>query len=348
MVSVRLLVQIFAVGSIAAVAACGGGGSSGTPAPVPTSTSVAVPTPTPTATATAVPSPGTLYVATTATAGPVTAYAAASTGASAPLETIAPAGVVPVSLAEDAAGNLYVLNRSGNSVLIYPKGATTPSRTITSTALVGPETSIAVDPSGNVYVLGFVTINATVGTQFGVAEFAPNAGTGATPIDAYTQTTQNNNVTGIGVDGVGQMYVPANVTGGNNEILVFAAGTTGGSATPTRTISATQLGASSGLNAIAVDAAGDVYVSVGTSNSIVEFAPQASGTATPARTITGAATLLANPTSIALDPAGELVVQNVPTVGAPYVTTYAAGANGNVAPVRTITGAANGAIAAGP
>ncbi len=354
MISVRLLVQICAVGSIAAVAACGGGGSSGSPTPIVSAPSVTGTSPTPTPTPTA--GAGTLDVATPAMTGPVAVYAANASGTPAPLYTLAPTGFdTPTSLTTDSSGNVYVLNQNGGSILVFAKGATTATRTITSSALVGPEIGIAVGASGNVYVLGNVVVSG-VGTTYGVAVFAPGAGANATPSQTFTNTS-NAGVTGIAVDAAGTIYVGTHATTGN-AILEFAA-TASGNATPTTIITgtSTQLGAN-GLGGIAVDASGNIYASVDQStanatNAIVAFAAGATGNASPARALSGAATTLANPTSLALDSAGELLVQNAPSGAAAYVTVYPTSANGNIAPTRTIgedvggTSAGGGAIAAG-
>ena len=61
---------------------------------------------------------------------------------------------------------------------------------------------------------------------------------------------------------------------------------------------------------IAVDAAGHVYASNHYRNSITEYAPGANGNVAPIATLTGPATGVQLPTGIALDPAGQLWVDN--------------------------------------
>jgi DNA-binding beta-propeller fold protein YncE len=70
-------------------------------------------------------------------------------------------------------------------------------------------------------------------------------------------------------------------------------------------------------------------------NSVTVFARTASGNVAPLRTISGAATGLDRPQSVALDPvADEIFVVNPKSAS---ITVYPRMANGNVAPLRTIT-----------
>ena len=85
------------------------------------------------------------------------------------------------------------------------------------------------------------------------------------------------------------------------------------------------------------------YVANNTGNSVTKYALGADGNMAPIGTISGAATGLSGPVGVALGAGGTLYVSNN-DFGAsnPSVTVYAAGANGNVAPIRKITGAATG------
>jgi len=122
-----------------------------------------------------------------------------------------------------------------------------------------------------------------------------------------------------------------------SDIRQFAPATNGNiSPTLTLTGAATLLFAP---NAIAVDAAGTAYVTnlatgpAGT-GSITVYAPGAAGNVSPSATISGVATLLAEPQGVAVDGAGDIYVANLSNI----VTQYAPGSNGNVAPIATISG----------
>jgi 6-phosphogluconolactonase (cycloisomerase 2 family) len=86
------------------------------------------------------------------------------------------------------------------------------------------------------------------------------------------------------------------------------------------------------------------YVTNANGNSVTEYAALADGNVTPIRTISGNLTGLHEPEGVALDAAGTLYVGNFSGNGSGVhaVTEYAAGANGNVAPIRTVGGALTG------
>lgn len=152
----------------------------------------------------------------------------------------------------------------------------------------------------------------------------------------------------VAVGATGIIYVANSNFGGTDRVTVYAAGSSG-NVTPIQTISgsATLL---SDILGIAVDGAGNIYVSNGAANgsgaeSVDVFAANANGNVAPLRTISGALTGIDHPYGVAVDPTGNLYVVN--NVGE-TVTVFAPGANGNVAPIQTIggshTGFANGPI----
>jgi sugar lactone lactonase YvrE len=94
---------------------------------------------------------------------------------------------------------------------------------------------------------------------------------------------------------------------------------------------------------IVVDRSGEIYVAVIDADEIVEFARGSSGNVSPTVVISGSHTTLSRPTGLALDGAGNLYVANCASgcgVGSasPGVLEFAAGASGNVAPIRVISG----------
>ena len=144
---------------------------------------------------------------------------------------------------------------------------------------------------------------------------------------------------GVALDTAGRLYV-ANCCG---QILVFAPGATG-EAAPISTIG----GDSTGLaypTGIAFDAKGNLYVSNRVAGpSITGYAAGATGNIAPITTIAGANTGLGSPTGIAFDASGRLYVANGANVASPAgkILIYAAGANGNVAPIDTTAGSNTG------
>src|SRR5690349_1296108 len=104
---------------------------------------------------------GNIYVANELgfSSNSVTVYAAGASGNATPTATIAGSNTglsVPVVIAVDGAGKIYVTNFGNNSITVYAAGASgnaTPTATIAggNTGLSGP-VGIALDGAGNIYV----------------------------------------------------------------------------------------------------------------------------------------------------------------------------------------------------
>jgi hypothetical protein len=81
----------------------------------------------------------------------------------------------------------------------------------------------------------------------------------------------------------------------------------------------------------------------GSADSITVYPRTANGNVAPIRTLQGAATGLDNPQQVVVDTVNnELVVTNIGISGLSSVRVYSRTANGNVAPIRTLQGAATG------
>lgn len=94
------------------------------------------------------------------------------------------------------------------------------------------------------------------------------------------------------------------------------------------------------VEGVAMDSRGDLYVTNLVSNTITVYASGSQGNVAPIRTIGGSETQLSVPWSLALDGSDSLYVTNLGPVscGCPSVTVYLPRANGNVKPIRVITG----------
>jgi hypothetical protein len=149
-----------------------------------------------------------------------------------------------------------------------------------------------------------------------------------TPPSSMTQ------VSAVGTDSTGQIYVGGyTVVSGAYEICVYAAGSSS-SASPSRTITESNVLPTS----MAIDSAGLLYVTGPTASTIAVYAAGATGAATPVSLIAGAATQLVAPEAIALDSSKNIYVTNFAASGqTSTIEVFAAGANGNVAPMRTIS-----------
>jgi hypothetical protein len=122
---------------------------------------------------------------------------------------------------------------------------------------------------------------------------------------------------------------------GADTVTVYPASANGNVA-PIETIS----GSNTGLNnpeGIALDARLNINVANANTPSVTVYAAGANGNVAPIRAISGSNTELNNPFGIALVGKGKTYVVNSPAGRTSPVTAYAAGANGNVAPIQTIS-----------
>ncbi len=330
-----------------------------TPAPTPTSTSSSTgdptqtPTPTPAPTPTVIPGSGTIYVANHPQGlvpGSVTEYAPGSNGDVAPIATISGPHTglnAPQGIALDARGNIYVGAHFENGtggidgrVTIYPAGSNGDVAPIAT--ISGPNTGldsrfifgIALDPVGNIYAL---TNERPFYDNPSVNVYAPGSNGNVAPIATISgSNTALDSGYGLTVDSNGNTYVLYQV-GATAEVWVYAPGSHGNEE-PSATIS----GSSVGLiepHGIAVDSNGKIYVSDSGSLSIKVYAPGSNGNVAPIATIKGSNTGISGLYTVALDSNANIYVV-APSVGAMpgELLEYAAGSNGNVAPIATISG----------
>ncbi len=247
----------------------------------------------------------------------VLAFAADASGNVAPLARLRgpESGIVrPRSIAIDADRYLYAANyadsfSTAESVTVYPPGAganTPPVQTIAGlqTQLYQP-LGIAVDGAKNIYVLNWDSVNV----------YAPGATGDVAPIRTLKgPNTKFVNPTGIAVSQEGRIYIPT------------LDGPNGGLQQPV---------------AVAVDARGYIYVvnEMSAGSAVMVYHRDANGDARPIRTLVGPRTGLHFARGIALDGAGNMYLpsEDVPA-SPPAILVFAAGAHGNVAPLRTIAG----------
>ena len=161
---------------------------------------------------------------------------------------------------------------------------------------------------------------------------------------------------GLAVDGTGNAYAGGEIfgTGGGSggpplvsvEILVYAPGASG--TNPTRTITSASLQINGGgINALALDSSGNLYVSgvlaaPNLGSGVAVFSPTAKGDAVPIRIIGGSATTITGigAVPIAVDSADNIYISTADPLVPDSILIFNSSASGNVPPTSTIGGPA--------
>lgn len=290
----------------------------------------------------------------------VSGFASNSTGATVPTSVLTlPSNFTAQAITTDSAGQLYVAGIQDSSpceILVYAAGSTgaaAPLRTILTgqpvADLVG---SMAVDNSGRIYV--------TDDLKGAVNVFAADADGPSAPIRSiqWDASTFRAGVS-LAIDGTGDInvlgYIEGTVGGLDNppEVVVYAPGASG-AAKPVRALVGSNAQFGSNVASIAVDAAGDLYAVVSNpakpflnATEVAEFAPGASGNATPVKTIVGNfGKSGASPTHLVIDSSGDVYVvaqfvnfdlPQTPIPYPPFIAMFSPSAAGTVSPVSQFT-----------
>ncbi len=177
---------------------------------------------------------------------------------------------------------------------------------------------------------------ATAGN--GSASLSWSAATAATSYDLYfarqSGVTPANYTTlpgGARVTSVSSPYVLTGLTNGTTYYVVVTAVGPGGESAVSNEVTVTPSASGS---------AGEIFIADQAAPAIRVYSRTASGSASPLRSITGAATTLSSPGGLAVDATNaEVVVADYPNV-----RVFSRTANGNVAPLR-VFGGSNASIA---
>lgn len=268
---------------------------------------------------------------------------------------LAPAGTITGSatllsgpehlIVDPSTDRLFVANQGGSSILVFDLASRTTGDAAPTRTISGASTSLATP-----HDLGLDTANNLLyvadGTKILVFQSASTINGNVPPVHNISMGFA---VGAIFLDAANNRLYVAD-TSGNAISRLEGASLQDGTAVVAATIS----GAATGLarpQGVALDSTGRLIVSnaAGPSITIYASAATASGNVSPAATISGAATQLSGPDQIVLNQGqnnGELYVGDN-LAGAILVFTNLISASGNVAPARSITGAATGLVANG-
>ena len=215
---------------------------------------------------------------------------------------------LPLNVAVDADGNVYVADASNDRVQKWAPGASSGVTVAggngagsAANQLFGPG-FLAVDADGNVYV--------TDGNNNRVQEWAPGASYGVTVAGGNGRGSAANQLAdprGVAVDADGNLYV---ADAFNQRVQKWAPGASSGVTVAGGNglgSAANQLFTPSG---VAVDADGNVYLGDTGNNRVQEWAPGASSGVTVAggNGAGSAANQLFNPVGVAVDASGNIFV----------------------------------------
>ena len=266
----------------------------------------------------------------------VLGYSTASPASTTPTTTLnLPEGFAIDSIATDTKGQLYVAgstaSSNSDSILVFPAGATGSASA--TTTLVGSATS----NNGTFTYADYMSVNSkgqlfVFSDDYTVEVFAPGLTSSSVPAQYITWGTQNGNfsdVYNIASDGLGETFISDY---DNNEIYVFAAGATGNAA-PVRTITGTNVDTFREIWTMTADDAGNVYVVNWNSADMPGVHATPHSRMAAHRRDGSSRHLAARPHSA--NPSGTL------STG---IIVFPAGANGNVTPLRTISGSSTGVV----
>ena len=244
---------------------------------------------------------------------------------------------LPIGIGVDSHGSIYVANRTGSKVTVYPLGATgnvAPTRTLTDTAMKSPQ-AVMIDNGDAVFVATCPNCGSSAGGATGMFHF-PN---GANAIDYFIRGA-NTGMTvplGVGLDAARNVYI-GNAFGGS--MNVYAPGASG------NTLPIRSFNPGAGLNVQSQVVTSNTILLAAPGSGILSYINTATAGTLPSTTIPGSATL---PISY---PGGMFLDTSVPQpvlylvdfgAGAIYVIqTTGTAPNLGVQSVVTIKGAATG------
>jgi DNA-binding beta-propeller fold protein YncE len=265
----------------------------------------------------------------------INVYTRTAKGNTAPLRTISGLGG-PISVAVDTINNeIFVANLDSNTIAVYARTASGNATPIRTFATLGtPTDAIAVDTVNNEI---FVNANSIT------AVYTRTANGIAIPLRIIAgSSTGISSSTGIAVDTINNEIFVTNSFPPHSlppSITVYSR-TANGNVAPLRTIT---IGGNS-AGGLALDITNNELLVPIRGRSVVDvYERTASGDSTPLRTISGKSEGIDSLNSIAADTMhNEILITNVSGCCNSSITVYAKTANGDVPPLRIISGPSTG------
>ena len=231
----------------------------------------------------------------------------------------------PIGVDNDSSGQLYVLEQSSFEVFAAGARGNVAPKFVVSGALTQLDNAqgIAVDPTGITYVT-----NNTGGNSYITVYAAGSNGDRGAIATIF--------------DGQNFFFIPAGIALFNGTLYVADPGDQSVNEYPANSNGTVNPSAMiTGLNSprgVAVDTKGRIYVTDG--DSIIVFAANANGNATPVATISGSATSLNGPGGLSV----RGTVMAVANSGNASITVYPKNGSGDIAPLRAISGSLTGLV----
>jgi hypothetical protein len=248
----------------------------------------------------------------------------------------------PSDVAATTNGDVWWSDWSTDKIYLFDKNATgdtAPKKVIstrTSPTVNGDVSAIAVDAAGFVYAL-----DANSNSTAYIRIFNPALKDTQTAADAVRTISFARRGRGIALDSRGYIYITGSSPTGNHlQVRVFAPGVTGNeSAEPVWSFIDTETSVNDDGHGIAVNSADEIVVVNDLAKSVRVYAKNSSGT--PIREISGSYTLLSDDCNlgrIQIDSENRIYVSNIWCVSDWNIQIFDSNANGNVAPINTISG----------
>ncbi len=231
----------------------------------------------------------------------------------------------PYQVAQDGAGNIYVANYTGKSLVKIPTGggaATTVALGTPASLAIQNLTGVAIDGAGNIFIGDHQNSRILVMTPGGVISVLTI--NGLSPALGFP--------TAMNFDSAGNLYIADFTNGRIVEIssLVVAGSTSSGKGTVIGTGSFTFTGST--VTGMTIDPQGSIYVAARTQNSSAIIKVTAAGVASAVAIPGNITPVIGNPQGVAVDAFGNLYI--VDTFNSRIVKITSAG----VASVVSISG----------